>query len=137
MDGFAAQQHYGKTTTCITLPPECFPKTPPEIEPLDYKHSLQATNITTASISAIRNMDSFIGTYVKDILHLPSNTPNGVIYCCKRDGSLSVVKVLSINTALKHGIEIFNSVDQTLQELLRAMNYEHRLVRMAKSVRLP
>ena len=102
-------------------------------------HFLHATIIVTPSISVIRDMDSLIRVHVKDILHLPASTPNGLLYCGKRDGGLGVPKleVLATSTALKHGIQLQNTDDQTLLAILHATNYEKRLERVAKSIRLP
>jgi len=102
-------------------------------------HFLHATTITTPSISVIRDMDSLIRVHVKDILHLPVSTLNGLLYCGKRDGGLGVPKleVLATSTALKHGIQLQNTDDQTLLAILHATNYEKRLERIAKSIRLP
>jgi hypothetical protein len=71
-------------------------------------------------------MDSLIRVHVKDILRLPSSTPNGLLYCGKRDGGLGVPKleVLVTSMALKHGIQLLNTVDQTLLAVLQATNYE-------------
>ena len=56
-------------------------------------HFLHATTIATPSISVIRDMDSLIRVHVKDILHLPSSTPSGLLYCGKRDGGVGVHKL--------------------------------------------
>jgi hypothetical protein len=66
---------------------------------------------------------------VKDILHLPPSTPNGLLYCGKKDGGLG--------TALKHGIQAQRTDDQALRAVLQATNFDVRLERMAKSIRLP
>jgi hypothetical protein len=102
-------------------------------------HFLHSTIIATPSIFGIRDMDSLIRVHVKDILHLPLSTPNGLLYCGKRDGGLGVPKleVLATSTALKHGIQLLNTVNQTLLAVLQATNYEKRLERIAKSVMLP
>jgi hypothetical protein len=71
-------------------------------------------------------MDFLIRVNVKDILRLPSRTPNGLLYCGKRDGGLGlpILEVLVTSTALTHGIQLLNSVDQTLVAVLQARNYD-------------
>jgi len=102
-------------------------------------HFLYTTIIATPSISVIRDMDSLIRVHVKDILHLPSSTPNGLLYCGKEDGGLGVPKleILATSTALKNGIDLLNTADQTLRAILHATNYDKRLERLAKTIRLP
>jgi hypothetical protein len=84
-------------------------------------------------------MDSLIRVHVQDILHLPASTPNSLLYCGKRDGGLDVPKleVLATSTALKLGIQLQNTDDQTLLAILHATNYEKRLESIAKSITLP
>lgn len=82
-------------------------------------------------------MDSLIRVQVKDILYLPACTPNGLIYCCKRDGGLGIPKLetLATSTDLKQRIQLHTG-DRTLQALLGATHFKKRLERMAKSIRL-
>jgi hypothetical protein len=84
-------------------------------------------------------MDSLIRVQVKDILHLPACTPNGLPYRGKRDGGQGIPKleILATTTALKQGIYLIHTRYQTLQALLGATHYEKRLEKMAKSIRLP
>jgi hypothetical protein len=102
-------------------------------------HFLYTIIIAAPSISVIRDLDSLIRVHVKDILHLPSSTPNGLLYCGKRDGGLGMPKLetLAVSTDLKHGIQIMNTADHTLRAILQATNFDKRLEQMAKSVRLP
>jgi hypothetical protein len=55
-------------------------------------HFLHATSLAISPITTFRGMDSLIRTDVKDILHLPASTPNGLIYCSKRSGGLGIPK---------------------------------------------
>ena len=66
-------------------------------------HFLYTTILAIPPITTIRDLDSLIRTHVKDILHLPACTPNGLLYCGKRDGSLGIPKMetLATTTALK------------------------------------
>ena len=47
------------------------------------------------------------------------------------------LEVLATSTALKLGIQLQNTDDQTLLAILQATKYEKRLERIAKSIRLP
>ena len=101
-------------------------------------HFLHATTLTTPPITTIRGLDSIVRTYVKEFLHLPSCTPNGLLYCSKRDGGLGIPKfeILSVTTALKQGITLLNTLDPAAQALFRLTLLEKRLEKMAKSARL-
>jgi hypothetical protein len=98
-------------------------------------HFLHTTVLTTPPITTIRGMDSLIRVHVKDVLHLPASTPNGLLYCGKRDGGLGVPKleVLSVSTALKLGLTLLSTADAELKALFNITGYEARLDRLAKS----
>jgi hypothetical protein len=83
-------------------------------------------------------MDSLIRNHVKDILHLPVSTPNGLLCCSKRDGGLGTPKLetYSVSTVLKQGITLLNTTDPTIQVIFTYTRLDHKLERMAKSVRL-
>ena len=83
-------------------------------------------------------MDPFIRTHVKDILHLPSSTLNGLIYCSKRDGGLGIPQLETLGTSkvLKQGIQLLAITDEATQVLFRTTNFEQRLERMAKSIQI-
>jgi hypothetical protein len=83
-------------------------------------------------------MDSLIRVHVKDVLHLPASTPNGLIYCGKRDGGLGVPKleVLSVSTALKLGLTLLTTADAKLKALFNNTGFEARMERLAKSARI-
>jgi hypothetical protein len=101
-------------------------------------HFLYTTILAIPPITNIRDLDSLIRTHVKDILHLPACTPNGLIYCSKRDGGLGIPKLetLATTTALKQGLSLLNTEGRALHALLDAMNYEARLEKVAKAIRL-
>jgi hypothetical protein len=62
-------------------------------------------------------MDSLIRNHIKDVLHLPTSTPNGFLYYAKCDGRLGIHK-REIMTTLKQGITMINNTDPpTLQAL--------------------
>jgi hypothetical protein len=79
-------------------------------------------------------MDSLIRVHVKDVLHLPASTPNGLIYCGKRDGGLGVPKleVLSVSTALKLGLTLLSTADAELKALFNNTGFEARLAKAAR-----
>jgi hypothetical protein len=83
-------------------------------------------------------VDSLIRIHVKDFLHLPASTPNGLLYASKRDGGLGVPKLetLSVTTALKQGLTLMKTNDSTTQALLQKTRYEQKLERLAKSARI-
>jgi hypothetical protein len=102
-------------------------------------HFLHKTVLATPPISTIRAMDQTVRTHVKTILHLPMSTPNGLLYCSKRDGGLGIPKLeaLASSTALKQGITLLNSLDPTTHALLQETRLETRLQSLAKAIRLP
>ena len=101
-------------------------------------HFFYVNTLTTPPITTIRSMGSIVRTHVKEFLHLPSSTPNGLLYCCKRDGGLRIPKleILSITTALKQGVNLLNTLDPAAQGLFRLTNLEKRLEYLAKSARI-
>ena len=54
-------------------------------------------------ISTNRGLDSLSRVHVKEILHLPASTPNGILYCSKRGRELGVSKLetISVTATLK------------------------------------
>jgi hypothetical protein len=102
------------------------------------RHFLYVTTLAVLPITTIRNMDSLIRIHVKDLLHLPASTPNGLLYSSKRDGGLSIPKLetLRISTVLKQGLTLLNTLDDTIAALLQNTRYEVRLERLAKSARI-
>jgi hypothetical protein len=86
-------------------------------------HFLHKTVLATPSITNIRAMDR---NHVKGILHLPMSTPNGLLYCSKRDGGLGIPKleVLASTTALKQGITLLNTLEPTIHALLHKTKLE-------------
>jgi len=80
-------------------------------------------------------LDFLIRRHVKDLLHLQASTPNGLIYCGKRDGGLGIPKIetLSISTTLKQGLTTLNTTDRVAQALLQATFFEKRLESLARS----
>ena len=97
---------------------------------------LYASSLASPPITLVRGMDSSIRTHVKDILHLPSCTPNGLLYCSKRDGGLGIPKLenLGVCTALKQGMQLLTTTDTATQALLKASKFELRMEKMAKSI---
>jgi len=65
------------------------------------------------------------------------STPNGLLYCSKRDGGLGIPKLeaLVTSTMLKQGIRLLNSLDPTIHALLKETKLE-RLSSLAKAMRL-
>ena len=68
-------------------------------------HYLYKTVLATPPISTIRAMDQTIRNHVKVVLHFHTSTPNGLLYCSKRDGGLGIPKLeaLGKSSALKQG----------------------------------
>ena len=101
-------------------------------------HFLHRTVLATPPISTIRAMDQTIRNHVKMILHLPMSTPNGLLYCSKRDGGLGIpqLEVLATSSTLKQGITLLNSLDPAIHALLKESKLEKRLQSTAKAIRL-
>jgi hypothetical protein len=76
---------------------------------------------------------------IKEILHLPLCTPDGLLYCRKRDGGLGVPKLenISICTTLKLCIRLIDTADPIIQAILSLTKFDQRLGQRAKSIRLP
>jgi len=102
-------------------------------------HFLYQTVLATPPVKTLRAIDQTIRNHAKMILHLPMSTPNGLLYCSKRDGGLGIPKmeVLAMSSALKQGITLLNSLDPATHALLQETKLEQRLGNMAKAVRLP
>jgi hypothetical protein len=75
---------------------------------------------------------------VKDLLHLPACTSNGLLYCGKKDGGLGIPKIetLTISTSLKQGVTLLNNTDPAAQALLRATAFERCIEGLARSTRI-
>jgi hypothetical protein len=101
-------------------------------------HFLHSAIQAMTPLSILRNMDSLIRTSIKDILHLPQCTPNGLIYCSKRDGGLAIPKLENLVTTstLRQGIVLLNLIDPALKALFAQTSLEHRLETIARAARL-
>jgi len=101
-------------------------------------HFLHKTVMATPPISTIRAMDQTIRNHVKVVLHLPMGTPNGLLYCSKRDGGLGIPKLeaLATSSALKQGTTLLNSLDPAIHALLQETKLEQRMQSLAKAMRL-
>jgi len=101
-------------------------------------HFLHRAVLATPPITTIRAMDQTIRNHLKVVLHLPASTPNGLLYCSKRDGGLGVPKLeaLASSTALKQGVTLLNSLDPAIHALLQETQLENRLLSLAKAMRL-
>jgi hypothetical protein len=101
-------------------------------------HFLHKTSIPAPPVTTIRAIDDEIGTIVKDVLHLPASTPNGLLYTGKRDGGLGIPKLETLATCitLKQGILFLNSLNPLTQVLASATQLEGRMQRKAKTIRL-
>jgi hypothetical protein len=99
-------------------------------------HILHKAVLATPTISTIHAMDQTIRNSVKPILHLPMSTPNGLLYCSRRDGGLGIPKLETLIpcTALKQGITLLNNTDPTILALLKQTRLKKRLEDIAKSV---
>ena len=101
-------------------------------------HFLHKAVLATPPISTIRSMDQVIRNHIKVVLHLPMSTPNGLLYCSKRDGSLGIAKLeaLLTSTMLEQGIKLLNSLEPTIHALRKETKLEQRLSSLAKAMRL-
>jgi hypothetical protein len=80
-------------------------------------------------------MDTMTRNSVKDILHLPSCIPNGLIYCRKRDGGMAIPKfeVLVTSSALRQGLMLLNTTEPDLKALFNRSRLEDRLSAIARA----
>jgi hypothetical protein len=74
-------------------------------------------------------MDQLIQNHVKVVFHLYMSTPDGLLYCSKRDGGLGIPKLeaLATSSALKQGTTLLNSLDPAIHGLLQETKLEQRL----------
>jgi hypothetical protein len=102
-------------------------------------YSLHTTTLTAPPVTTIKSLDSLIKTGIKEILHLPMCTPDSLLYCRKRDGGLGIPKLenTSVCTSLKLATRLIDTADPTTQAILTLTNFDQRLGRLAKSIRLP
>ena len=91
-----------------------------------------------APITEIRGMDDALGVGVKNILHLPMSTVNGMIYARKRDGGIGFPRLETIAAAssLKSELRFLNSSDLAITALASDNGVEPRLRTLARSIRL-
>ena len=101
-------------------------------------HFLHKLVLATPPITTIRSMDQLTRSTIKSILHLPASTPNGLLYCSKRDGGLGIPKleILTSSTALKQGVTLLNTPDPATKALFTDTKLEQRLQNLAKAIRL-
>jgi hypothetical protein len=66
------------------------------------------------------------------------STPNGLLYCSKRDAGLGIPKLqaLATSSALKHGTILLNSLDTAIHAQLQETMLEQRLQSLVKAMRL-
>jgi hypothetical protein len=98
-----------------------------------------ANSLAAPPVATVRDLVSLIRTHIQEILHLPFNSPHGLYYCRKRDGIVSVTKLetLSLCTTLKLGTRIIDTAVPSIQAIHTLTNFDYRLGKMAKSIRLP
>jgi hypothetical protein len=101
-------------------------------------HYINRLVMDISPISTIRNMDQIIRNNIKSILHLPVSTPDGLIYCSKRDGGLGTPKLETLIpcAALKQGLTLLNTIDPIIHELFKSTNLEKRLLNMARTLKI-
>jgi hypothetical protein len=63
-------------------------------------HFLHFTALTLPLLTTIRAADALIRSHIKDFLHLPACTPNGLLYSSKRDGGLGIPKLEILTTSI-------------------------------------
>ena len=100
-------------------------------------HYLHQLTLAVPSVTLLRELDLELRGVVKSILHLPSSTTNGLIYCRKKDGGLGFPRLERIVTgaALKAGIKYINCNDPAVASLCSQVS-ESRLKKLAQSARL-
>jgi hypothetical protein len=101
-------------------------------------HYLHSTDLATTPPTILRKMDTMIRNSVKDNLHLPSCTLNGLIYCRKRDGVMAIPKLQTLITssALKQGLMLLNTTEPELKALFNRSRLDDRLSAIARAARL-
>ncbi|KAG7196444.1 hypothetical protein KM043_000647 [Ampulex compressa] len=90
------------------------------------------------STSVLKLIDNGIRTQLKEILHLPLSTTNGIIYAAKRDGGLGFPRMEHIVklSILKSGIKMQISEDQVLKSIASEHKYDKFLKDIANSLRI-
>jgi hypothetical protein len=66
-------------------------------------------------------MDQNLRNHLKAVFHLSVSTPNGLLYCSKRDGDLGNPKLEALASITPHkpGIALLNSLDPAIHALLK------------------
>jgi hypothetical protein len=101
-------------------------------------HYLYKLSIIVPTISLLRRLDLELCGAVKDILHLPQSIANGLLYCSKQDGGLTIPKleVLITSTSLTTGYRFLDNQDPIIQTLSAENSLEKHLEALAKAARI-
>jgi hypothetical protein len=128
------QQTLGQLKTALLKPHQKIALLPTYLIP----HNLHSTVLATTPPTIIRKMGNMVRNCVKDILHLPNYTPNGLIYCRKRDDGMAIPKleILGTSSAIKQGMMLLNTTEPDLRTLFNRSRLEDRLGAIARAARL-
>lgn len=96
-------------------------------------HYLYGLILGNPSTTQIKQLDQGLKVAVKEYLHLPQSTANGLIYAGKKDGGLGFPKleIVVTSAALKACVNYFSSTDKVIKELAHASQLEKRARKLA------
>lgn len=94
--------------------------------------------MTPISITCLQTLDRELRVAVKEYLHLPLSTADGLLYTKKRDGGLGFprIETLVIATTLKAGWSFINNQDPIIQALSPQSDLEIRMKKHAYAAHL-
>ncbi|KAG5874116.1 hypothetical protein JTB14_015036 [Gonioctena quinquepunctata] len=83
-------------------------------------------------------LDQKLRAVIREILHLPQATTNGILYCGKKDGGLGIPRLewLLTSATLKADLNFVNNPDPVMQALTVGTKMKSRLKILAEAARI-
>lgn len=101
-------------------------------------HFIYAFTVGTIGPTEIKSVDQALRKAVKQYLHLPLSTADGLIYTAKRDGGLGFPKlgIVITSSSLKAGWRFLHSDDPAIRAICLGSGLEKRMKRLAHVAKL-
>ncbi|KAG5869819.1 hypothetical protein JTB14_037554 [Gonioctena quinquepunctata] len=101
-------------------------------------HYLHRLTLAIPSLNEIRALDQELRVVIREILHLPQATTNGLLYCGKKDGGLGIPRLewLLTSATLKASLKFVDNPDPVMQALSAGTKMESRLQSLARAARI-
>ncbi|CAB3388376.1 Hypothetical predicted protein [Cloeon dipterum] len=99
-------------------------------------HFVHQLVISIPSRALLRKLDTSIRAWVKEYLHLPASTSNGILYATNRDGGLGVpvLEDLVGRVALRAGVKYLLSEDPAIRAMATHSVLQGKLEKLADSL---